>query len=146
VERGFGHVSAARKRGYRLLCTGTQIMANLTIGEWVSKTNRNLDQTMRGIKLSLFKGVIMDTRVDTGRMRGNWQTSTGAPTFTQTTRLDQSGNQAIAEAEYAIKPVAVDYLSNNVPYVGVYEELDGMVKKNMARLVTNIRNEVAKAR
>jgi len=121
-------------------------MANLTIGEWVSKTNRNLDQTMRGIKLSLFKGVIMDTRVDTGRMRGNWQTSTGFPTFTETARLDQSGNQAIAEAEYAIKPVAVDYLSNNVPYVGVYEELDGMVKKNMARLVTNIRNEVAKAR
>jgi hypothetical protein len=31
------------------------------------------------------------------------------------------------------------YLTNNVPYVGVWEERDGMVAKNIARIETNIR-------
>jgi hypothetical protein len=40
----------------------------------------------------------------------------------------------------------VDYLSNNLPYAEVWEERDGMVKKNMARIVANVRSEVAKAK
>lgn len=121
-------------------------MATISIGEWVRKTNRNLDQTVRGIKISLFNGVILDTRVDTGRMRGNWQTSTGRPVLAETSRLDPSGASATAEVVSTVKAQDVDYLSNNVPYVGVWEERDGMVKRNMARITTILREEVAKAR
>lgn len=121
-------------------------MATISIGDWARKTNRNLDETVRGIKINLFNGVIMDTRVDTGRMRGNWQTSTGKFIPNSIGRLDKAGSQATQEVEQTVQASTVDYLSNNLPYVAVWEERDGMVKKNMARIVTNIRNEVAKAR
>jgi hypothetical protein len=121
-------------------------MATISIGDWVKKTNRNLDQTTRGIKISLFNGVILDTRVDTGRMRGNWQTSTGGPIFSEVQRLDKSGSLATAEVESKVKSRDVDFLSNNVPYAFVWEERDGMVKRNMARITSILREEVAKAR
>jgi hypothetical protein len=121
-------------------------MATISIGDWAKKTNRNLDETVRNIKINLFSGVVMDTRVDTGRMRGNWQTSTGKFIGTETNRLDKQGTQVVQEVEATVKADTVDYLSNNLPYVAVWEEKDGMVKKNMARIVTNIRNEVAKAK
>lgn len=121
-------------------------MAEISISNWVKKTNRNLDETVRAIKISLFNGVIMDTRVDTGRLRGNWQTSTGQANPNVIGRLDKLGAQAKSEVEKTIKGDTVDYLSNNLPYAQVWEERDGMVKKNMARIVANVRSEVAKAK
>jgi hypothetical protein len=121
-------------------------MATITIGQWVQKTQRNIDQTVRGIKLAVFAGVIQDTRVDTGRLRGNWQTSTGAPVLYEIDRLDKTGNQAINQASSTITSNNVDYMSNNLPYAQVWEERDGMVKRNLARVTTIVRQEVAKAR
>ena len=48
----------------------------------------------RAIKISLFNGVIGDTRVDTRRLQGNWQTSTGKPITLTVERFDQVGNVA----------------------------------------------------
>ena len=98
-----------------------------------------IEQTIRAVKLALFRGVIMDTRVDTGRLRGNWQTSTGAPAEGEVERIDPAGSQASQEAEAGVQAYTVDYLTNNLPYAEVWEERDGMISRAVARIDRNIR-------
>lgn len=104
------------------------------ISGFVRKTGMKTEQVCRSVKISLFNSVIMATRVDTGRLRGNWQTTTGAPNMSTTDRLDPSGQAASAEVRANVKAFTVDYMTNNLPYAEVYEEKDGMVARNMARI------------
>jgi hypothetical protein len=119
-------------------------MAEINMSDLAKVVNAEVDQVIRAVKISLFSGVIRDTRVDTGRLRGNWQTTTGFEAPTETERLDKSGASAIAEVQLGVKPDTVDYLTNNVPYSEIWEERDGMVARNVARIDRTIR-EQAKA-
>jgi len=113
------------------------------ISRFAKKTNSSLDEACRAIKISLFNSVIMDTRVRTGRLRGNWQTSTGSPVTSETGRLDPSGASATQETEQKVTGIGtVDYLTNNLPYAEVWEEKDGMLSKNLARISRIVREEV----
>lgn len=85
----------------------------------------------------------MDTRVDTGRLRGNWQTSTGSPITSEIGRLDPTGQQATQEAQQNVTAFGVDYMTNNLPYAMIWEERDGMIDRNMARIQRIVR-EVAR--
>ena len=119
----------------------------LDISRFAEKTKSNLSQAVRAIKIDLFTGVIMDTRVDTGRARGNWITTTGTPSFNTIERLDkesqgQPGGEAYNEVIATITPDGVDYLCNNLPYAGVLEGWDGMIEKNMVRIDRIVRNAV----
>lgn len=116
-------------------------MANYTFEQWTEKTETTLDQFARAIKIKLFQSIIMDTRVDTGRMRGNWQISTGSPILTETSNKDkwsigQAGGKAYDAVPNGVTS-GVDYLSNNVPYVAFWEQHDGMVAKNIIRINRN---------
>lgn len=99
-----------------------------------------LDKTIHAAKVELFKSIILDTPVDTGLARGNWQTTTGSPASGSLERTDPSGAQAIAEA-IANMGTAQDttYLTNNLPYIEALEyghsqqAPNGMVRKNIAR-------------
>lgn len=104
------------------------------ISGFVRRTGMKTEQVCRAVKISLFNSVIMGTRVDTGRLRGNWQTTTGAPNMSTTDRLDPSGQLGSAEVRANVKGFSVDYMTNNLPYAEVYEEKDGMVARNMARI------------
>lgn len=98
------------------------------------KHQLNMEQFVRAVKIELFNGVIRDTRVNTGRLRGNWQTSTGAPKTDTIDRLDKSGGAAEADVANTVTADGVDYLTNNLPYAGVWEREDGMIVKSVARL------------
>jgi hypothetical protein len=98
-----------------------------------------LEQTVRGVQIKLFNGVIMDTRVDTGRLRGNWQTSVGNPILQSIERLDTAGTAAMAQVQSTVTVGDVVYLTNNLPYAQVWEERDGMIARNVARLDRTIR-------
>lgn len=102
--------------------------------KWARKSNVTMDEASRGIKIELFNSVIRDTRVDTGRLRGNWQTSTGSPETGTTERLDPSGQQAQDEVARTVKADTVDYITNNLPYAEVFEEKDAMIGRNVARI------------
>lgn len=91
------------------------------------------DQALRKISLEVFGRVIMRTPVDTGRLRGNWQATMGAPATTELSEDDnlspvnQTGSgSSIAKARMvdfvlgASKPT-VFYLTNTLPYAGVIE-------------------------
>ena len=58
-----------------------------------AKIGGNTEQLGRAVKIELFSGVIRDTRVDTGRLRGNWQTSESAPKTGELDRLDKEGSK-----------------------------------------------------
>jgi len=106
------------------------------------QTNATLDEVARAITISLFNGVINDTRVDTGRLRGNWQASIGQPEQGTIERLDPNGTQAATEVESTVQSGAVNYLTNNLPYAEVWEQRDGMVARNAARIERTVAEEV----
>ena len=110
------------------------------------QTNATLDEAARAITISLFNGVINDTRVDTGRLRGNWQASIGQPEQGTIERLDPNGTQATAQVESTVQSGAVNYLTNNLPYAEVWEQRDGMVARNAARIERTVAEEVRRVR
>jgi hypothetical protein len=117
-------------------------MAEIPIEKLAAHIGRTLSEVAIDVKLKIFSGVIYDTRVDTGRLRGNWQTTNDSPASDTIERLDASGASAIAEVERNIKPDTVDWLTNNLPYAEVWEEKDRMVARNVARVERAIRNKV----
>ena len=123
----------------------------LDLKTFAEKVGATLDEAARGIKIALFSGVIRDTRVDTGRMRGNWQTSTGSPVMTAIDRLDQipqgaDGGGAMSEVLSTVQGDTIDYISNNVVYAPIWEERDGMIARNLSRISRIVSEEVAKVR
>ena len=119
-----------------------------------------VDETARAIKITTFTGIIRDTRVGNpdgwksppppgyvgGRLRGNWQTSTGRPKDGELERIDPSGTAATAEVQATVKGDTVDYITNNLPYAEVWEEKDGMIARNVARIDRNIRRAIREQR
>lgn len=100
---------------------------------FADKTEEKLEDVDVAFKLGLFNRVVLNTRVDTGRMRGNWQVSTGAPAGGETGRLQSEANTVLDASEAArIAPFSATYLTNNVPYAFVWEERDGMMGRAIA--------------
>ena len=125
---------------------------SLDIAKFAKKANESLYNTSKTIKIDLFSGVISDTRVGNsaywkhpvknyigGRLKNNWQTTTGSPATGTKDKPDASGDEATAEVKRVVKGDTVDYLTNNLPYAAVYEEKDGMVEKGMTRIKRIVR-------
>lgn len=107
-------------------------------------TKQNVDEVQRAVGIALFSAVIMDTPVDSGRLRGNWQASRNAPVSITTSRRDVTGRTTIGAVKASIgdsKATDVLYLTNNLPYAQRIEydgwshtkAPEGMVRKNVAR-------------
>lgn len=121
------------------------------MAKFAKLTNSSLDETGRAIALELFGSVIKDTPVDTGRARGNWQTSIGTP---KESEIDRDGSgPALAEAARETSKFGMGklvWLSNNMPYIYRLEFLgwskqapSGMARKNVARIQSIVRKAVA---
>lgn len=99
------------------------------------------DKVRRASVLELFKLVIMATPVDTGRLRGNWQTTINSPAGAATTRDDPNGAAALAEAMANLGSLAdVVWFTNNLPYAERIEyegwsrqAPEGMVRRHIAQ-------------
>lgn len=121
------------------------------IAKFAKLTNSSLDETGRAITLELFGSVIKDTPVDTGRARGNWQTSLGSPKDSEINR--NGSGPALAEvasesAKFGMGKVI--YLANGLPYIYRLEFLgwsqqapSGMARKNAARIQSIVRKAVS---
>lgn len=100
-----------------------------------------VDKVRRASVLELFKLVIMATPVDTGRLRGNWQTTINSPADAATTRDDPNGAAALAEAMANLGSLAdVVWFTNNLPYAERIEyegwsrqAPEGMVRRHIAQ-------------
>lgn len=111
------------------------------------KTGKRLDQVDRGFKFRIFNGVARDTRVDTGRMRGDWQVTQDMPATGPSGVVDPTprGTGGLRPAELnKIESFSNTFLTNTVPYALVWEERDGMIATALADFERIIREEAAK--
>lgn len=109
------------------------------------------ERIIRGTAISLFGAIITDTPVISGRLRGNWQTSTGKPKTSQLNRDDKSGAAASSEAASVANGFKIAdnlYLANNLIYAEVIENGNathrpqGMVKRNVQAFNDEIKKRV----
>jgi hypothetical protein len=110
------------------------------------KMGRRVDTVIRTAIFKTFSGIIMDTGVIIGRLKGNWQVSSGAPILTTIDRIDKSGAETEAEAKKNINPKGVTYMTNNLPYAarrnkeGFKGGVNALfVEKNFARIGRNMK-------
>ncbi len=111
------------------------------VGKWGIKALVRIDKIRRASILELFSLVIDGTPVDTGMLRGNWQTTINSPSTSRIDRLDKGGMAAKAEALANLGSLLdVVFLTNSLPYVEriEYEGYShqapaGMVRVNKAK-------------
>lgn len=120
------------------------------VAKYAKLAGSSVDETGRAIVLELFGSVIKDTPVDTGRARGNWQTSMDTPSTGETGRKGEG--PALAELSQQAESFGagkVIYLSNGLPYILRLEygwskqQPGGMVRRNVARIQSIVRKAVA---
>jgi hypothetical protein len=118
--------------------------------KFARKAGDATEGTRRAVILELFGSTVKDTPVLTGRLRGNWQTSVGAPV---TSEIGQRGGtgagvppevmaEIMAACDSSAGKDATVYMRNNLPYAARIEfdghssrkAPAGMMRKNFARV------------
>lgn len=127
----------------------------LDIQAFVAKAKKNPETVMRSVSLKLFSAIIKASPVDTGRFRGNWQTTGVTPATGLIAGVDPTGNKAVNSAATFITNApgwGTFTLTNNLPYA---ERLEygwskqaptGIVRVNVIRFQQLINEEAAKVR
>ncbi len=93
-----------------------------SIGKWAGDTITRTENVGKQAAIALFRGVILDTPVDTGRLRANWQVITDSPAFSQLDLDDKNGAQTIVKMTTVVFAQGHDftvYMANNLPYTPV---------------------------
>ncbi len=78
--------------------------------------------SIRKIAIEVFRRVIMQTPVRSGRARGNWQASIGSPALGEFESLDKDGNATIQKmiaevARWKPEDNLPAFITNNLPYI-----------------------------
>lgn len=105
--------------------------------------NGNVDKTVRHAVVLLAQGVVMNTPVDTGRLRANWQFGFAPPTKRLAVE-DKAGGETIARIAGQTRTLRAGWdcwVVNNLPYAGRIEygysrvkAPQGMVRITLANL------------
>lgn len=113
------------------------------------------------VVLEALKKIVKKTPVDTGRARGNWQTSIGSPINSEIDRKEPKENDSAVEDGTAdtilaglsaitdLPPYSIVWISNNVNYIEFLEGGSskqapaGMVALTVEELRTMFEKEVA---
>lgn len=117
-----------------------------------SLSAEKLDKVVRGASFELFKNIVYDTAVDSGRARNNWILTIDNTTDDKTDSVDKSGNKAIQKASIEVnkKLGKYIYIQNNLPYILRLEygwskqSPNGMVRQNILRMNTLLKKAIQK--
>lgn len=93
----------------------------MTFASDVSRITKEMErdavELSEAVFISLFKSVIESTPVDTGRLRGNWQTTQDSPASGDVSRIQKREfGTASREVVATVKGLGTFYLTNNLPY------------------------------
>ena len=74
------------------------------------------------VALDVLRGAVLNTPVDTGRARGNWQVSINTPATTSSGSADKSGTNSLSQGASKINSLPAPtgttiWITNNVPYI-----------------------------
>lgn len=116
-----------------------------------ARLQSNIEEAARATIIELFRAVIQDTPVDTGRLAGNWQTTASTPAAGE---VNRGKGAAEAEATLTVKKPGVYWLTNNLPYAQRIEfdghssvkAPQGMVRINLRRITAILNSEAAKVK
>ena len=95
--------------------------------EWmraVDTAKKTTEKTLKEAYARVFTDIVNDTPVDTGRLRGNWQTTLNGVPDGETGDLDPSGDIARGRIQDALNDFKLGdtvYFTNNAPYAEVIE-------------------------
>jgi len=106
-----------------------------------SKGGKDLGKLALAIKIELFSGIVELTRVDTGRLKGNWQIQENKPAGNILDRKDPNGLIVTSEINKGASVDGLTYFTNHLPYAKKYENIDGMVGRNVARVRQIVKDE-----
>ena len=98
-----------------------------------------VDKRARAVALRALTDLVMTTRVDTGRARGNWDVAVGQPPTAVREVTDQQGGVTISRGGQVIAgwdAEGVIWIANNVVYIQSLEDLDGMLEGTYQALQT----------
>ena len=99
----------------------------------------------KAVAIRALEGLVLGTRVDTGRARGNWQTGESRPPEGHDDRIaDRGGTSTISIGGRQILAMEGDdviWLHNGVPYIGILEDKDKMLVGTVEALRTWIRSQ-----
>jgi len=108
------------------------------ISKFITHAGSNIDQAVRQTVVLASQGVVMNTPVDTGRLRANWQYGQVVPTG-EVIAVDTSGAATIAKIAgqvTSLKAGGECWIVNNLPYAGEIEYGHSSVKapRGMVRI------------
>ena len=94
---------------------------NRELEEFVRKTVPDeLVKLHRRVALEALRRIVLMTPVDTGRARGNWQTTIDVSPETPLEEFDPSGEATILEGMSRLEALgfgSIVFLTNNLPYI-----------------------------
>jgi hypothetical protein len=125
----------------------------LSLERFGKVTTEQATTIVRKITLELDSAVVMTTPVDTGRARGNWYPSIGAPSSEiNESATDKDGSASKSRIDAVVSTAELGktiWLSNNLDYITKLENghskqaPNGMVAINMARIVSHYGGSVS---
>lgn len=90
------------------------------------KMQLDVETIARKVTLDVFSAVVKRSPVDTGRFKGNWNASYGAPNYTVSQRIDKtpllSTGKNIQRDALALPVGGITFLSNGLPYAKRLED------------------------
>jgi len=104
-----------------------------------------------GTAIQVFNNIIIETPVDTGRARGNWQATLTTPASGEISKEAANANNTdITKDIQSWKITDIAYLTNNLPYIEPLElgwsgqRPDGWVRANVSKGQTALNEAVNK--
>lgn len=97
---------------------------NQGLADFTAASLEEFDTLKRFLALEGLQRIVLDTPVDTGRLRANWQTTAQAPATNIIDGVDPSGRAAIAGGRRVIESTPrfdSIFIANSMPYAEVVE-------------------------
>lgn len=130
------------------------------LDSFAKKAPKQVDEARRKTVLDLFSAIIKSTPVDTGRAKGNWQTSVGTVRAAVLERMDPTGQGDMStEVETELLAALAQWsdddtitLANGLPYILRLEDGSskqapaGMARRNVKRFEPLLKAAAAQAR
>lgn len=123
------------------------------INRWVEEVEDDVKSILQTIVFRIGREVVTLSPVDTGRFKGNWQLTIGAPATSSLLRYDQSGGIVLGDMQRVVRtltPGQVAYIQNTVEYGYDLEygsspqarDPDGMVRVTAAKFAILVNEAV----
>ena len=121
------------------------------INRWVEEVEDDVKSILQTLTFKIGGEVVRLSPVDTGRFKGNWQLTIGAPATSSLLRYDETGGIVLSDMQRVVRtltPGQVAYIQNTVEYgydleYGSSQQApDGMVRITEAKFAILVNEAV----